>query len=146
MTWIVSHRMRTNTVSETAFRGFGGPQGMMGVERAMDAIAWRLGLYPLDVRKANLYGKAPRNLTQYHMAVEDNIAPELIAALEKSSDYRKRRAAIGPGVQIRVDATNVLNHPEPNSPNLNINAANFGVINTKSNLTRELQGQLRISF
>ena len=49
-------------------------------------------------------------------------------------------------VQIRVDATNVLNHPEPNSPNLNINTANFGVINGKSTLTRELQGQLRISF
>jgi hypothetical protein len=49
-------------------------------------------------------------------------------------------------VQIRVDATNVLNHPEPLSPNLNINNGNFGVISSKSNLTRELQGQLRISF
>ena len=48
--------MKTHTVSNTAFRGFGGPQGMIGIERAMDRIAWSLGLDPLDVRKRNLYG------------------------------------------------------------------------------------------
>ena len=91
---LLSHRRKTHTVSNTAFRGFGGPQGMMGIERVMDAIALHLGKDPLDVRKANLYGAAPRNITPYHQTVEDNIAPELIAALEKSSDYRRRRAAI----------------------------------------------------
>jgi xanthine dehydrogenase large subunit len=91
---IVSHRYRTNTVSNTAFRGFGGPQGMMGIERVMDVIARTLGKDPLDVRKANLYGPAPRNVTQYHQTVEDNIAPELIAALEEKSQYRARRAAV----------------------------------------------------
>jgi xanthine dehydrogenase large subunit len=91
---IVSHRMKTHTVSNTAFRGFGGPQGMMGIERVMDAIALDLGKDPLDVRKANLYGQAPRDTTPYHMAVEDNIAPELVEALERQSDYRARRKAI----------------------------------------------------
>ncbi len=91
---LLSHRRKTHTVSNTAFRGFGGPQGMMGIERVMDAIAIHLGKDPLDVRKVNLYGDAPRNVTPYHQTVEDNLAPDLIAALEKSSDYRRRRAAI----------------------------------------------------
>ncbi|TNE36084.1 MAG: xanthine dehydrogenase molybdopterin binding subunit, partial [Alphaproteobacteria bacterium] len=91
---IISHRCKTHTVSNTAFRGFGGPQGMLAPERMMDAIACHLQMDPLDVRKVNLYGKESRNLTPYQMPVEDNIAPELIAALEKSSDYAARRDAI----------------------------------------------------
>ena len=90
---IVSHRMRTNTVSDTAFRGFGGPQGMMGIERAMDAIAWRLGKDPLDVRLANLYGVSG-DQTPYGQVVTDSVAFELMTALERSCDYRARRAAI----------------------------------------------------
>ena len=53
---INSRRVKTNTVSNTAFRGFGGPQGMMGIERVIDAVAWRLNRDPLDIRKINLYG------------------------------------------------------------------------------------------
>ncbi len=53
---IHTRRLKTNTVSNTAFRGFGGPQGMLAIERVIDAIAWERGLDPLDVRKANLYG------------------------------------------------------------------------------------------
>jgi xanthine dehydrogenase large subunit len=90
---IHSRRIKTNTVSNTAFRGFGGPQGMMFAERAMDAIAYTLGLDPLDVRKRNLYGPG-RNVTPYGMTVDDNIAPELIDELERSSDYRARRRAV----------------------------------------------------
>jgi len=90
---IVSHRMRTNTVSDTAFRGFGGPQGMMGIERAMDAIAWSLGKDPLDVRLANLYGVAG-DQTPYGQVVSDSIAFELMTELETSSDYRARRKAV----------------------------------------------------
>ena len=90
---IISHRMRTNTVSDTAFRGFGGPQGMMGIERAMDAIAWKLGKDPLDVRLANLYGVAGHQ-TPYGQVVTDSVALDLMTELEKSSDYRARRAAI----------------------------------------------------
>ncbi|MBS0297064.1 MAG: xanthine dehydrogenase molybdopterin binding subunit [Proteobacteria bacterium] len=90
---IVSHRFKTHTVSNTAFRGFGGPQGMIAIERAMDAIALSLGADPLDVRLANLYGPG-RDLTPYGQVVEDSIAKELMERLAETSDYRKRRAAI----------------------------------------------------
>jgi xanthine dehydrogenase large subunit len=91
---VVSHRCKTNTVSATAFRGFGGPQGMFAIEGAIAAIARRLGLDPLDVRKRNLYGEAPRNVTHYGMTLKDNVLPELIEDLEKRSDYRRRRRDI----------------------------------------------------
>ncbi len=91
---INSRRLMTNTVSNTAFRGFGGPQGMVGIETVIDAIARHLGRDPLDIRVANLYGDKGRDVTPYHMTVEDNIAPEIIAGLEKSSDYRTRRKQI----------------------------------------------------
>jgi xanthine dehydrogenase large subunit len=90
---ITTKRMKTNTVSNTAFRGFGGPQGMMVAERAIDEIAWSLGLDPLDVRKKNLYGEG-RDVTPYGMAVEDNILLPLIDRCEGSSDYRRRRRAV----------------------------------------------------
>ncbi len=91
---ISSHRCKTHTVSNTAFRGFGGPQGMMGIERVMDAIAAKLDLDPLQVRKANLYGLEERNVTPYHMTVEDNILHDLIDALQSSSEYDARRDQI----------------------------------------------------
>src|SRR3954447_8964176 len=87
---ITTKRMKTNTVSNTAFRGFGGPQGMMVAERAIDEIAWSLGLDPLDVRKQNLYGE-DRNITPYGMMVADNILRELIERCEEASYYRRRR-------------------------------------------------------
>ena len=92
---IVSHRYRTHTVSNTAFRGFGGPQGMLGVERMMDAIAFAVGRDPLDIRLDNLYGGPGRNLTPYDQTVEDSpVARELIETLAETADYRARRAAI----------------------------------------------------
>ena len=91
---ITSYRCKTNLASNTAFRGFGGPQGMMGIEQAIDAIARHLGKDPLEIRKRNLYGKGERDVTPYHMTVEDNILPELIGELEGSSDYWQRRAQI----------------------------------------------------
>jgi xanthine dehydrogenase large subunit len=90
---ITSHRLKTHTVSNTAFRGFGGPQGMMAIERVMDAIAAARGLDPLAVRRANLYAPG-RDITPYHMRVEDNVAPELIAELAERTDYEARRAAV----------------------------------------------------
>ena len=91
---ITSYRCKTNTVSNTAFRGFGGPQGMVGIERVIDAIAQQIGKDPLSVRKANLYGVDKRNITPYKMKVRDNILPGLIAELEVSSDYGARRQEI----------------------------------------------------
>ncbi len=89
---VVSHRCKTNTVSNTAFRGFGGPQGMLAIEAAIDAVARKLGKDPLDVRRINFYGIGERNVTHYQMTVEDNIIAELVAQLEQSSDYHARRA------------------------------------------------------
>jgi len=91
---IKSYRCKTNTVSNTAFRGFGGPQGMVGIERVMDAVAHRLGLDPLAVRNINLYGKNERNITPYQMTIKDNVLDDLINDLLASSDYRKRREQI----------------------------------------------------
>jgi len=91
---IHSYRCKTHTVSDTAFRGFGGPQGMFAIEMIIDDIARALGCDPLDVRKRNLYGKTERNRAPYGMMVEDNIAPDLIDDLEARADYRARREAI----------------------------------------------------
>jgi xanthine dehydrogenase large subunit len=71
---ILSHRLRTNTVSNTAFRGFGGPQGMIAIERIMDDVAAAVGRDPLSVRRANLYAPG-RDITPYGMRVADNGRP-----------------------------------------------------------------------
>ncbi len=90
---IVSKRLKTNTVSNTAFRGFGGPQGMLLAERTMDAIAWSLQEDPLDVRKRNFFCEG-RDVTTFGQKVEDNILHELVTTLERTSDYRSRRRHI----------------------------------------------------
>jgi xanthine dehydrogenase large subunit len=91
---LVSHRCKTNTVSNTAFRGFGGPQGMLMIENVMDDIARALALDPLDVRRANFYGVGERDTTHYGMKIEDNIIGRIADELEKSSGYRQRRKEI----------------------------------------------------
>ncbi|HQR11503.1 MAG TPA: xanthine dehydrogenase molybdopterin binding subunit [Casimicrobiaceae bacterium] len=89
-----SYRCRTHTVSDTAFRGFGGPQGMFAIEMVIDEVARALGRDPLDVRCANFYGTSENNVAPYGMTIEDNIAPELVAKLEATSRYRERRTEI----------------------------------------------------
>ena len=84
----------TNTVSNTAFRGFGGPQGMVGGERLIEEIAFALGKDPLEIRKRNFYGTDERNVTPYHQTVEDNVIERVVAELEASSDYAGRRREI----------------------------------------------------
>ncbi len=137
---IESHRLKTNTCSATAYRGFGGPQGMVGIERVLDHVAFVVGREPLEVRRANFYrgmaapgGASPPGppedisakmkggseevdltsrgaalpvgshdlpadgavqTTPYHMPVEDFIGHELVAELERTSDYRARKAEI----------------------------------------------------
>ncbi len=92
--FIRSRRLRTHTVSNTAFRGFGGPQGMMGIERLMDAIAAHLDKDPLEVRKVNLYGGKDRNVTPYGQTVTDNIAPQLMDGLAAQAGYAARREQV----------------------------------------------------
>ncbi len=91
---IHGYSCKTNTQSNTAFRGFGGPQGAIAIERLLDDVARRCGRDPLAVRQANFYGTADRNVTPYGQVVEDNIAPELVAQLVASSGYEARRAAV----------------------------------------------------
>ena len=91
---LTSRPMKTNTVSNTAFRGFGGPQGVVAAERMIEEIAYATGRDPLDVRKVNFYGDTGRDLTPYHQQVEDNIIGRLVEELEESAAYRQRRQEI----------------------------------------------------
>jgi len=95
---IISHRLKTNTQSATAYRGFGGPQGMLGIERVLDHIAHHVARDPLDVRVINFYDPAdaagPVQTTPYHMPVKDFILGEMCAELVKTSNYHTRVAEI----------------------------------------------------
>ncbi len=91
---IASYRCKTHTQSHTAFRGFGGPQGVIIIEAILGDIAQHLGLDPLQVRRRNLYGVQDRNVTHYQMPVEDNILAPLIERLADSCGYTRRRAEI----------------------------------------------------
>jgi xanthine dehydrogenase large subunit len=89
-----SEPLYTNTCSNTAFRGFGGPQGIMGCERWIEDIAYALGKDPLEIRKANFYGTSANNVTPYHQTVEDNVIHRIVDELERDSDYQARRQGV----------------------------------------------------
>ncbi len=90
---ITGHRCKTNTVSNTAFRGFGGPQGMLGIEAALDNIAERLHMDPLEVRKRNLLRPGANELP-YGQKLKQFVLAELIESLERSSDYETRQKTV----------------------------------------------------
>jgi len=97
---VISHRCRTHTQSNTAFRGFGGPQGMVGIERVIDQVAHHLGLDPLVVRQRNFYphkfsAGGARGRTPYGQIVEDCILQDIVPRLAADADYEERRAEIG---------------------------------------------------
>jgi len=107
---ITSHRLKTNTQSATAFRGFGGPQGIIGIERVMDHIAHELDLDPAQVRRVNYYPEMsvppnarPPATTPYRMAVTDFILGDMTAALLESSQYQTRKSEVA-----RWNANNML--------------------------------------
>ncbi|MBV7536427.1 xanthine dehydrogenase molybdopterin binding subunit [Duganella sp. sic0402] len=85
---------KTNTQSNTAFRGFGGPQGAIAIEYIIDEIARNLGRDALDIRRLNFYGQTERNVTPYGQQINDNVIEALTTELEQSSEYRARREAI----------------------------------------------------
>jgi xanthine dehydrogenase large subunit len=85
---------KTNTQSNTAFRGFGGPQGALVIEHILDEIARATAKDPLDVRRANFYGTTESNVTPYGQVVDDNIIHGLVDELVETSDYAQRRAQI----------------------------------------------------
>ncbi|WGI23740.1 xanthine dehydrogenase molybdopterin binding subunit [Halomonas alkaliantarctica] len=91
---VVGHRAKTHTASNTAFRGFGGPQGMMIIEAAMDDIARQIGEDPLTVRKRNFY-RDGREVTHYGQQVDQRqLLHTLVEILESDSDYWARRKAV----------------------------------------------------
>ena len=85
---------KTNTVSNTAFRGFGGPQGMLVIETILEHIARERGASLDDIRAVNYYGKSDRNVTPYGQTVKDNIIVELTARLAKEIDLPTREQAV----------------------------------------------------
>ncbi len=85
---------KTNTQSNTAFRGFGGPQGAFATEYIIDNIARSTNRDALDVRKINFYDRTTNNTTPYGQVIDDNVIHELVDELEQSSDYRSRRQHI----------------------------------------------------
>ena len=92
---VVGHRVKTNTVSNTAFRGFGGPQGMAAIENIIDEIARDVGRDPLDVRKDNFYSaEGERDTTHYGQKIEQHQIANIVDRLEINSDYRQRRRDI----------------------------------------------------
>lgn len=104
---ITSYRCKTHSQSNTAFRGFGGPQGMVGIERVIDVIASDLGKDPLDVRRINYYahrdvvssevkkkGSAERSISPYHMVIEDCVIQDIADQIAKTSGYGARRQEI----------------------------------------------------
>lgn len=104
--YVVGHRCKTHKASNTAFRGFGGPQGMVLIEHVMDEIAQYLGVDPLVVRQQNYYQADPklaRNLTHYYQEVEDNCLEALTAELTQSAEYHQRRAQV-----IEFNKTNTI--------------------------------------
>lgn len=92
---VTGHRVKTHTVSNTAFRGFGGPQGMVAIENILDNIAREVGRDPLEVRKLNFYSAAGgRDITHYGQKIEQHIIGPLVDRLERTSNYQNRRSEI----------------------------------------------------
>ena len=117
---------RTNTISNTAFRGFGGPQGMLVVEDAINRYAEMMGKDPADVRRHNFYGAAPRNIAPYGQEVKDCRLERVWDELVASSDYVARRAGI--------DAFNATSRY--NKRGIALQPLKFGISFTKSKLNQ----------
>ncbi len=91
---VENYLCKTNTSSSTAFRGFGGNQGMMAIENIIDEIASSIKKDPAEIRRRNFYQKKKKNITHYNMKIEDNIIQEIFDKLIKSSNYKSRQASI----------------------------------------------------
>jgi len=91
---VENYLCKTNTASNTAFRGFGGNQGMMVIENIIDHISNSLKKDPAEIRRRNFYQKKKKNITHYNMKVEDNVIQEIFEQLLKSSNYKSRQSDI----------------------------------------------------
>jgi xanthine dehydrogenase large subunit len=117
---------RTNYPSNTAFRGFGGPQGVAVIENIMEEIAHTLGRDPLEVRRVNLYDGEGRNVAPYGQIVQNNVLPALVEQLRHTSDYDRRRRAI--------DEANATD--DDSLRGLALTAVKFGISFTKRTLNQ----------
>ena len=86
---IKNYLCKTNTASSTAFRGFGGNQGMMAIENIIDNISRYLKKDPSEIRERNFYGRKNRNITHYGMKINDNVINEIFEDLKTKSNYKK---------------------------------------------------------
>ncbi len=91
---VENYLCKTNTASNTAFRGFGGNQGMMAIENIIDHISSFLKKDPAEIRRRNFYQKKKKNITHYNMKIEDNVIQEIFDQLIKSSNYKSRQLGI----------------------------------------------------
>ena len=97
---LISHRCKTNTQSATAFRGFGGPPGMFGIETIIEQIANDIGKDPLDVRMLNIYqdpavsGNPATMVTQYGQTIADWVGDKVITQVATEAKYRERRDSV----------------------------------------------------
>ena len=87
---VINYLCKTNTASSTAFRGFGGNQGMMAIENIIDNISRFLKKDPAEIRKINFYGQKEKNTTHYGMKIKDNVINELFDNLKTKSNYKRR--------------------------------------------------------
>jgi xanthine dehydrogenase large subunit len=117
---------KTNLPSNTAFRGFGGPQGVANIENIVEMIAEHLGKDSLEVRRINLYGIEDRNVTPYGQTVRNNMLPRLVEELAKSCGYDQRRAAID---KLNASSTTELR-------GLSMTFVKFGISFTKKTLNQ----------
>ena len=126
---ITSHRLKTNTVSATAFRGFGGPQGILGIERVIDHIAHTMDVDASYIRTANAYANHTHNkgqITPYHMKVTDSVTDQIMIELLDKSRYSQRRELI-----------KWFNHENPRlKKGLAISPVKFGISFTLTHLNQ----------
>ena len=92
--YFIGRVARTNLPSNTAFRGFGGPQGAVVIEEVMNRAAELLELEPAQVKRLNFYGDAPRNHTPYHQQVVADRSARIFDELVERARYAERRAEI----------------------------------------------------
>lgn len=139
---ITAKACRTNTYSNTAFRGFGGPQGSITIESIIEDIANYLKIDPLVVRQLNLYGISQNNITPYGQIIENNMLPFLFSKIENETDYKLRRE--------KIDKFNKENKGKVKG--LSISATKFGIAFTAKFLNQgnalvnlHLDGTVQIS-
>lgn len=91
---IIGCAVKTNTPSNTALRGFGGPQGNLAMENILEEVAQRVGVDAALLRERHLYREAPRNVTHYGQTVENNLLHTLYDRVMEVSAYHERRQQV----------------------------------------------------